>query len=101
MVSVFLLYFLEKKLSKIFLWMFLLGGCIDADYEGTIGVLLFNHSTRTVYIKQYNMIAQIIFVKRFGGPVEYSSTDSDDVAQIMTAQPRKRGAGGFGSTGNF
>ena len=68
-----------------------LGGIVDTDYRGDIGVILYNTSlTDTVLIKQGDKIAQIVFTPCFNPRI--------DVADILSTTTR--GSGGFGSTGN-
>lgn len=64
-------------------------GTIDADYTGSIGITLFNHSRADCYIKAGNRIAQLVIVPCFlGNPV-----------LVDKLEETARGAGGFGSTG--
>lgn len=64
-------------------------GTIDADYTGSIGVKLFNHSKADVFIKAGDRIAQLVIVPCWiCTPVLVDSLEETE-----------RGAGGFGSTG--
>ena len=64
-------------------------GTIDADYTGSIGVKLFNHSKADVYIKRGERIAQLVIVPCWlPKPV-----------LVDELEDTERGAGGFGSTG--
>ena len=64
-----------------------LGGLIDADYCGNLGLLLFNHSQQTIELQEGDRVAQLVFY-------EHTLASSD-------IQPTHvRGFGGFGSTGN-
>ena len=65
---------------------FVNGGVVDADYEGLIGVILFNASSEPLHVTREMRIAQLI-VERIALP---------RVSAVSTAH---RGAGGFGSTG--
>lgn len=64
-------------------------GTIDADYTGSIGVTLFNHSRADVYIKAGDRIAQLVIVPCFLGKL----------LVVDKLEETERGAGGFGSTG--
>lgn len=64
-------------------------GTIDADYTGSVGVTLFNHSRADVYIKAGDRIAQLVIVPCFLGKPEL----------VDKLEETERGAGGFGSTG--
>lgn len=64
-------------------------GTIDADYTGSLGVTLFNHSRADVYIKAGDRIAQLVIVPCFLGQPEL----------VDKLEETERGAGGFGSTG--
>lgn len=67
-------------------------GVIDADYQGEIKVVLFNHDLRNNFvIRPGYRIAQLL--------LEYVSTpDVEEVQEFDTVT--ERGTGGFGSTGN-
>lgn len=60
-------------------------GTIDADYEGEIGVILFNSGDKPFHILDGDRIAQLVFSEVLH-PIE----------QVMAVE---RGVGGFGSTG--
>ena len=64
-------------------------GVIDADYRGTVFVLLFNSSDQNFEVKEGDRIAQLILEKINTKPAE-EVTDLDETT---------RGSGGFGSTG--
>lgn len=66
-------------------------GVIDSDYQGEIGIGIVNHGNNPYVIEPGERICQMIFV-----PVLQVDLN------IITAfsQETKRGAGGFGSTGN-
>ena len=67
-------------------------GVIDADYQGEIKVVLFNHDLRNNFvIRPGYRIAQLL--------LEYVSTpEVEEVQEFDTVT--ERGTGGFGSTGN-
>ena len=67
-------------------------GVIDADYQGEIKVVLFNHDLRNYFvIRPGYRIAQLL--------LEYVSTpEVEEVQEFDTVT--ERGTGGFGSTGN-
>lgn len=67
-------------------------GVIDADYQGEIKVVLFNHDLRNNFvIRPGYRIAQLL--------LEYVATpEVDEVQEFDTVT--ERGTGGFGSTGN-
>lgn len=64
----------------------IMGGLIDADYEGDIGVILFNSSKYPVDIDGGSAIAQIVLQ-------HYGKVDNDLVINDLRT-------GGFGHTGN-
>lgn len=64
-------------------------GTIDADYTGSIGVVLFNHGKADLFIKAGERIAQLVIVPCWlPKPVLVDSLEETE-----------RGDGGFGSTG--
>lgn len=67
-------------------------GVIDADYQGELKVVLFNHDLRNNFvIRPGYRIAQLL--------LEYVATPVvEEVQEFDTVT--ERGAGGFGSTGN-
>jgi len=64
-------------------------GVIDADYRGTVKVLLFNHSDNVFNINKGDRIAQLI-LERISLPEVFEVDEIDDTV---------RGENGFGSTG--
>jgi dUTP pyrophosphatase len=72
-------------------------GVIDIDYEGNVGVILFNHSDEDFKIQIGDRIAQLILEKYLAVPV----VDVENLAQKANDQKAdaSRGAKGFGSTG--
>jgi dUTP pyrophosphatase len=65
-------------------------GVIDADYQGLIGVVIFNHDEKEFEINAGERIAQLIFEK-YDSPVLQVVKSFEDVT--------KRGESGFGSSG--
>lgn len=72
-------------------------GVIDSDYEGAVGVVLFNHSDSDFQVNVGDRIAQLIIEKISVAPVQVLSRD-DDASESLPALGR--GGGGFGSTGD-
>ncbi|KAI0080665.1 dUTP diphosphatase [Panus rudis PR-1116 ss-1] len=64
-------------------------GVIDADYRGTVFVLLFNLSDQDFTVEEGDRIAQLIIEK----------IETPDVLEVENLEETLRGAGGFGSTG--
>ncbi|EJD54099.1 dUTP diphosphatase [Auricularia subglabra TFB-10046 SS5] len=64
-------------------------GVIDADYRGTVFVLLFNYSDSDFQIEEGDRIAQLI-LERIVTP---------EVVEVQDLEETLRGSGGFGSTG--
>ncbi|EAU84606.1 dUTP pyrophosphatase [Coprinopsis cinerea okayama7 len=64
-------------------------GVIDADYRGTVFVLLFNLSDKDFEVNEGDRIAQLIIERIYTPEVQ----EVDDLEETV------RGAGGFGSTG--
>ncbi|KAK4702806.1 dUTP pyrophosphatase, partial [Phenoliferia sp. Uapishka_3] len=66
-------------------------GVIDADYRGTVHVLLFNLSDKDFEVAEGDRVAQLI-LERIVTP---------EVTEVESLSETVRGAGGFGSTGGF
>ncbi|EIW82519.1 dUTP pyrophosphatase [Coniophora puteana RWD-64-598 SS2] len=64
-------------------------GVIDADYRGTVFVLLFNLSDKDFQVSEGDRIAQLI-IERIYTP---------EILEVEDLDETLRGAGGFGSTG--
>jgi dUTP pyrophosphatase len=64
-------------------------GTIDADYRGTVSLVLVNHGAEPVTIRRGERLAQLVFAR-----VERAS-----LAIVAELPDTARGAGGFGSTG--
>ena len=67
-------------------------GLIDADYEGLVYVLLFNHSERVFTVRMGDRIAQVVFLEKFDAQFE-------KVSKKEELGVTKRDSGGFSSTG--
>jgi dUTP pyrophosphatase len=65
-------------------------GTVDADYRGEIGVILVNLSNEAFTVENGERVAQLVIAKH-----EHISWNEVDVLEET-----RRGAGGFGSTGN-
>lgn len=68
-----------------------LGGLIDPSYRGEVKILLLNTGDEPFVIKHGMKITQIVLVQ----------TAVPVVIEVDTLDDTTRGAGGFGSTGNF
>ncbi|KAL8277026.1 hypothetical protein RQP46_010560 [Phenoliferia psychrophenolica] len=66
-------------------------GVIDADYRGTVHVLLFNLSDKDFEVAEGDRVAQLILEKIV----------TPEVTEVESLSETVRGAGGFGSTGGF
>ncbi|KAH8830627.1 dUTPase-like protein [Flagelloscypha sp. PMI_526] len=64
-------------------------GVIDADYRGTVFVLLFNLSDKDFEVQEGDRIAQLILERIY----------TPEVMEVQELPESVRGAGGFGSTG--
>ncbi|KAH0840103.1 dUTP pyrophosphatase [Lanmaoa asiatica] len=64
-------------------------GVIDADYRGTVFVLLFNLSDQDFEVQEGDRIAQLVLEK----------ICTPDVLEVETLDETVRGINGFGSTG--
>jgi dUTP pyrophosphatase len=64
-------------------------GVIDADYRGSVGVVLFNHAETDYEIAKGDRVAQLVITK----------IDTPEVIEVDDLDGTVRGAGGFGSTG--
>lgn len=69
-----------------------LGGVIDEDYRGTLGVILLNTSAYTVDIPKEKAIAQLVIIKNNMEPAMQISPKQ------FLATPTERNTAGFGST---
>ena len=65
------------------------GGVIDPDYRGNVGVVIYNHSNAPFIITSGDRIAHLICEK-----ISYPT-----VQQVQTLDITERGAKGFGSSG--
>lgn len=63
-------------------------GTVDPDYRGEVKVLVWNPTTKAVYLSEGDSIAQLVFVPRI-----------DAVFNIKPLEESGRGQNGFGSTG--
>jgi dUTP pyrophosphatase len=70
-----------------------LGGVIDADYRGNVGVILFNSGEHLFQIKRGDRIAQLVLEK-------YESVNIIELDSNYDLSETERDSGGFGSTGN-
>ncbi|MCL1881219.1 MAG: dUTP diphosphatase [Oscillospiraceae bacterium] len=68
-------------------------GVIDSDYRGELQMLLVNHSEETFVIKNGDRLAQLVIM-----PIALA--EFVEIADKTELSDTKRGAGGFGSTGN-
>ena len=64
-------------------------GTIDADYRGTVRLVVVNHGAAPVTIRRGERLAQLVFAR-----VERAALEL-----VAALPPSGRGAGGFGSTG--
>lgn len=63
-------------------------GCVDADYRGEIGVILFNTTNEDFEVQPGDRIAQLILNK----------VEQINWIEVEELDETKRGDGGFGST---
>ena len=68
-------------------------GVVDADYRGTVVVLLINHSSEYYTIQVGDRIGQMVFMKKF-------DVNFEKVAETDLLGKANQDMGGFGSTGN-
>ena len=71
-------------------------GIIDSDYQGELGVVLFNHSDKAFKITEGMRIAQIVIVPICNKDIDICTSNEDFIKQFSSSE---RGDGGFGSTG--
>lgn len=64
-------------------------GLVDADYTGSIRVVLFNHGEYSYTVMPGDKIAQMVIAPCLRPPIEV----------VDSLDPTQRGAHGFGSTG--
>ena len=67
-------------------------GTIDADYTGSIGITLINHSGADIYIKRGDRIAQLVIVPCL-------LPKNEDFILVDELEETERSDSGFGSTG--
>ena len=67
-------------------------GVIDADYRGTVVILLINHSSEHYTVRVGNTIAQMVFMRKF-------NVNFAEVSDSVLFGKIQRDMGGFGSTG--
>ena len=67
-------------------------GVVDADYRGTVVVLLINHSSEYYTTRVGDRIGEMVFMKKF-------DVNFEKVAQPDLLGKTNHGMGGFGSTG--
>ena len=67
----------------------ILGGVIDADYQGEIKVILLNSGDADLIVQPGDRVAQILIMPVYGGTVRKGTAPA-----LLTV----RGKGGFGST---
>ncbi|OXA54756.1 Deoxyuridine 5'-triphosphate nucleotidohydrolase [Folsomia candida] len=77
----------------------ILGGVVDEDFEGTLGVMLINHGKAPHEIERGDRIAQLLVVKLHNGPLKKSTFDEVVTTTTTTPVVPRRGAKGFGSSG--
>ncbi|PIS42942.1 MAG: dUTP diphosphatase [Candidatus Kerfeldbacteria bacterium CG08_land_8_20_14_0_20_40_16] len=66
-----------------------LGGVIDSNYRGEVGVILLNASSSAATIKKGDRIAQLLIQK----------IETVEIEEVTELSDSPRGTGGFGSTG--
>lgn len=69
-----------------------LGGVIDSDYRGNVGVILINHGSAHFEVEAGDRIAQLVI-----HPL--TQFEVHEVALVSELAQSARGTGGFGSTG--
>ena len=73
-----------------------IGACVvDEDYQGEIHLHLYNFGKETTTISPGEKLVQMVLV-----PIAYNNVEVVDEKALFDSQT-SRGAGGFGSTGNF
>jgi len=65
------------------------GGVVDRDYNGSIGVIMFNLGKEDYIVHKHDRVAQIVF-ERIATPI---------VVEVQSLPDTERGDNGFGSTG--
>lgn len=68
------------------------GGVIDEDYQGVVGVIMFNTSKTKVILDINTRIAQLVVIPYSNAPVK-------EINDITINGKTVRGEGGYGSTG--
>ena len=72
-------------------------GVIDADYRGSLKVVIVNHGTNVFSILPGDRIAQLIPEKLSSAPMECVNMEGECL-NLVDSIVAKRGSGGFGST---
>ena len=71
-------------------------GIIDSDYQGELGVILYNHGTEEFHYTNDMRIAQLLIIPIKTPEIVECSDDKEFNKQFNSYE---RGVGGFGSTG--
>ena len=71
-------------------------GVIDSDYQGELGVILYNNTDEKFVFTKEMRIAQMIVVPIFNKPIIQCSDGNEFLSKFSS---NERGDGGFGSTG--
>jgi len=71
-------------------------GVVDRDYEGNVGVLLFNHGEEDFHVSVGDRVAQMVLECVVTPPVSVVKTIKEEAG---STEKKIRGVRGFGSTG--
>lgn len=76
-------------------------GVIDRDYEGNVGVVLFNHGDEDLTVQPGDRIAQLVVERAYMGPAieKKKKKKGKKTCGLSLKSRQQRGAAGFGSTG--
>ncbi|OXA40059.1 Deoxyuridine 5'-triphosphate nucleotidohydrolase [Folsomia candida] len=74
-----------------------MGGVVDEDFEGTLGVMLINHGKLPYQVELGDRVAQFLIIKLHNGPLKKSTFD--EIITTTAPVASRRDAKGYGSSG--
>ncbi|OXA47662.1 Deoxyuridine 5'-triphosphate nucleotidohydrolase [Folsomia candida] len=74
-----------------------MGGVVDEDFEGTLGVMLINHGKLPYQVELGDRVAQFLIIKLHNLPLKKSTYD--EIITTTAPVASRRGAKGYGSSG--
>ena len=78
-----------------------LGGVVDRDFEGNVGVILYNFSETAYVIRKGERIAQLICEQIYYPSLMEMTDENEIIPRTFNDSNRIRGSRGFGSSGGY